>query len=188
MPYKNLFTITRLYVYCGGMNAKGIAISRILEFDAAHQIVKVGKQAYGVFEDGRVWSFSVGRFLTPDIDKDGYRIVTVGRRKVKLHRLICAVFNGGMQNLQVRHLDGDPSNNHVSNLLWGTPEENWKDRLRHKRGIGEDHGSVKLTKEQVIEIRNHLPHKGFVGALAEKYQVSKDLIYKVRNKSVWRHL
>jgi hypothetical protein len=31
----------------------------------------------------------------------------------------------------VRHLDGDPANNHVSNLAWGTQSENMKDTLQH---------------------------------------------------------
>ena len=75
MPYKNLFTITRLYVYCEGMNAKAISISRILEFDTAHRVmnheskcstlhghrykIEIEARADALDDIGRVIDFSV---------------------------------------------------------------------------------------------------------------------------------
>src|SRR3989304_3302110 len=35
---------------------------------------------------------------------------------------------------QGRHRNGDPTNNHIANLRWGTQEDNWKDRIRHGTG------------------------------------------------------
>lgn len=58
-------------------------------------------------------------------------------RKVYLHRLVAEAFlpppaeNQGI----VRHLDDDPYNNHVSNLAWGTPKDNYRDAVLNGRLI-----------------------------------------------------
>lgn len=33
--------------------------------------------------------------------------------------------------METRHLDGDPGNNKVDNLVWGTIEENRRDTVKH---------------------------------------------------------
>lgn len=54
----------------------------------------------------------------------------------------------------VRHLDGNPKNNKLDNLEWGTPKENHDDKYIHGTvQFGENHHSAILTKEQVIEAR-----------------------------------
>lgn len=53
-------------------------------------------------------------------------------RTEKVHRLIAIAFLGQPEARQeVRHLDGDPSNNRVDNLKWGTRSENIRDSVRH---------------------------------------------------------
>lgn len=50
----------------------------------------------------------------------------------KVHRLIATAFLGPSRpGQEVRHLDGDPSNNRVDNLQWGTRSENIRDSVRH---------------------------------------------------------
>jgi hypothetical protein len=34
-----------------------------------------------------------------------------------------------------RHLDGNPQNNALANLAWGTRQENWEDRRSHGRDV-----------------------------------------------------
>lgn len=57
------------------------------------------------------------------------------KRKMRAHRFICEVFHGPAPSLkhQVRHLNGNPQDNHIENLAWGTPAENAQDRIRHGR-------------------------------------------------------
>jgi len=53
------------------------------------------------------------------------------------------------------HGDGDRTNNCLENLRWGTKRSNQADRLRHgTHNRGERHKSSKLTKAQVLAIRN----------------------------------
>lgn len=50
------------------------------------------------------------------------------------HRLVLETFVGPRPSgLQTRHLDGDPLNNSLSNLAYGTAQENAQDKVTHRR-------------------------------------------------------
>lgn len=50
----------------------------------------------------------------------------------KIHTLVALAFFGPRpEGMEVRHLDGDPENNAVSNLAYGTSTENKLDCVRH---------------------------------------------------------
>jgi hypothetical protein len=76
-------------------------------------------------------------------------------RHALIHQLVLETFVGpAPQGTQCRHLDGNPDNNAVANLTWGTASENQADRWRHgTRCVGESHGGHKLTVGEVLEIR-----------------------------------
>ena len=107
---------------------------------------------YEVTQEGRV--FSVGtnwrgygrRELVQDLNDGGYpsvRIVVNGQRKrYAVHKLVAHTHLGPQPapDYEVRHLDGNKMNNHISNLAWGTKKENADDRERHGRtSRGERH-------------------------------------------------
>lgn len=49
-----------------------------------------------------------------------------------VHRLVARTFIGPCPpGLEVRHKDGDPTNNHVDNLEYGTRAQNMQDRVKH---------------------------------------------------------
>ncbi len=53
-----------------------------------------------------------------------------------VHRLVLQTFVGPCpEGMECRHFDGDPTNNQLSNLIWGTPKDNWADRRKHGRHI-----------------------------------------------------
>lgn len=77
--------------------------------------------------------------LKPSFDRDGYCLVSISRGKnqisKRVHRLVLESFVGSCPiGMECLHNDGNPSNNKLSNLSWGTPEQNWIDRRRHGRG------------------------------------------------------
>lgn len=65
----------------------------------------------------------------------GYYIldVNIGNRTftMRAHRIVCAAFHGGPPGpgLDVRHMDACRTNNHPSNLQWGTRKENIADMM-----------------------------------------------------------
>lgn len=81
------------------------------------------------------------KVLKPHINEKGYfRIVLrTGGEKIdaRVHRLVCEAFIGPATDERpvVRHLDGNPANNHISNLVWGTPKENMEDKYRHGTAV-----------------------------------------------------
>jgi hypothetical protein len=54
------------------------------------------------------------------------------RTPLWVHRLVMAAFVGPCPDgEQVRHLDGDATNNHLDNLAYGTQSDNELDKVRH---------------------------------------------------------
>lgn len=54
------------------------------------------------------------------------------RPSMLVHRAVLATFVGPCpEGMEVRHLDGDPTNNHLSNLRYGTHSENELDKVLH---------------------------------------------------------
>jgi len=98
---------------------------------------------YSATRDGRIfsedsnWRGCGKREMAQQPDKDGYMLVRLtvggGRKKFRVHQLVCGVFNGPKPtpDHEVRHLDGNPGNNAAGNLVWGTRSENALDRQRH---------------------------------------------------------
>lgn len=75
----------------------------------------------------------------------GYMTVKLGRNNYRVHRLVmetyfpaakeevASMIEEGLGEVQVNHLDYDPSNNALVNLEWVTPKQNCVHRtLRHK--------------------------------------------------------
>lgn len=55
-----------------------------------------------------------------------------GKKTFTVHSLVLTVFiEPRPEGLDVRHLDGNPTNNVVSNLTWGTKSENMRDKDIH---------------------------------------------------------
>ena len=56
-------------------------------------------------------------------------------KRHSVHRLVAAAFltDTWFPDAQVRHLDGNPANNHIHNLAWGTGSQNQFDVVSHGR-------------------------------------------------------
>ena len=116
------------------------------------------------------------RKLKPTRQYRGHMSVFLGRDDQRLvHRLVLEAFVGPCpEGMECRHLDGNPGNNRLDNLAWGTPKENFADSMRHgtaycltpearehashlwdhvKHKTGEKHHRAKLTDNQVAIIR-----------------------------------
>ena len=96
---------------------------------------------YDVSDSGlvRSWHLYRGpgpRLLVAAPNSKGYLTVTLCRDAVKttkkIHALVAGAFLGSRPaGLEIRHLDGNQTNNTLSNLAYGTPGENAADMVRH---------------------------------------------------------
>jgi FixJ family two-component response regulator len=74
-------------------------------------------------------------------------------------------------------LDGNPINNHVSNLAWGAAEKNYDDRRRHGTDVaGSSHGRAKLTEKEVLKIWKRLRSGAKHKVIAEEFGVSRSTV------------
>lgn len=110
------------------------------------------------------------------------------------HQIILKTFVGPCpQGLECRHLDGNPQNNALENLKWGTRLENMRDKIRHgtNRGggsKGEQHGMSKLTNECVIQIRKNYSEGVTSRDLASRFNVHIGTIQRIVNRTKWKHI
>jgi hypothetical protein len=94
---------------------------------------------YAVSSDGDIQSFykKTPRLLKQKIDRAGYRVVTLSIDKKHVskfvHRLVAEAFLDNPYNKEeVNHLNGEKTDNRLSNLEWATHTEN----MQHAYQIG----------------------------------------------------
>lgn len=126
-------------------------------------------------------SVSNGSHLFVPLCRDGIKI------REYVHRLVLLTFVGPCPSgRECRHLDGDPLNNSLSNLKWGTRKENCADTDRHGRFLyGERALSSKLKARQVRNIRAALAWGKTGKSLADKYGVSRATISLIKSGIIW---
>lgn len=147
-----------------------------------------GFDGYFVSTEGKVFN-NKGQEIKPRFQQrtkgSKYLIVNLQKDKKRVtifvHTLVMTTYHGSRPSPchQVRHLDGNKINNSVSNLKWGTPAENVRDKL-----ITGTYGN-KLSVDQVIAIRSRAK-KESQKKLAEEYQVRPDTIYRIVHRKTWR--
>lgn len=110
-----------------------------------------------------------------------------GRRSVLVHRLVMEVFVGPCHpGLEVRHLDGDWRNNCLSNLAYGTRQQNMADAIGHNRTCkGEKNNRSIFTEKNVLQIKSLLRQGVSIGEIAQKFKCSKEAIYQIRSGKRW---
>lgn len=159
---------------------------------------------YAITKDGRVWSRPridflgrkrKGQWLKPTYHPFGYVQVCLCKNgKVftrRSHHLVLETYVGPCPTgMEFRHLDGDPTNNHISNLKWGTHVENEQDKIANNTyQYGERNGSSKLTEEQVRVIF-HAYWDGYYTQreLAKAFNICQQSVSAIAYKRRWKYL
>lgn len=115
-----------------------------------------------------------GRLLKPGLARTGHLLTPLGRRThgQLVHRLVAVAFIGPCPDGQeVRHLNGDPADNRVENLAYGTRRRNNMDVVLHGRRA--------LTPPQIRAIREMYPTRkyGDLTRLAGQFGVSLSTVH-----------
>ena len=108
-----------------------------------------------------------------------------------VHRLVCEAFHGPAPSPlhEAAHGDRTPVHNTPDNLRWATKAENDADKEHHGTVLrGERHPMVRLTVEQVTEIRLRISLGHRQADIAVDFGVAPGTISKIKNGRAWRHL
>lgn len=162
---------------------------------------------YLVNKDGQIYSKKRNKLLSPGKSTNGYLYVVLcknGEKKnFKVHRLVAMTFLDNPNNLpQINHIDGNKSNNHISNLEWCTASQNLKHAFynglcentrQNCKNIGKIYGKLngkingKLNAKHLDEnlkelfddiFKNNLKIKD----IAKKFNLSHSHIYNIKSK------
>lgn len=144
---------------------------------------------YRVGDDGSVWSRKSGEWkpLAQQTDREGYRQVALYRNGVrkapKVHRLVLEAFVGPPSDGQEGcHKDGNPSNNAITNLYWGTPLENHADKRTHGTVIrGDEHPRAKVTAETIATIIARRASGSTMQGIADELGVGLSSVSRILN-------
>ncbi len=153
---------------------------------------------YLISDKGYVYSLKTGgmRPIKRYLNINGYYNVNLyceGIRQLRyVHTMVLETFvSPRPEGLECRHLDGNPLNNHISNLTWGTRSENLRDRGKHgfEWPCGEGNGSSKLTEVDVRTIRNLLSDTDMpLQEIGNLFDVSYGAIHGIATERNWRHV
>lgn len=139
-----------------------------------------------VFQSGR-YNHYKGRVLKQENVKGGYKRVTLCKnnstKRFQVHRLVAITFIENSKNKPcVNHIDGDKSNNQISNLEWVTYSENENHSYNF---LGKINMNRKLSNEDIIFIKFNckIGKNSNIKEIASKYNVNVSTIYNVlKNK------
>lgn len=163
--------------------------------------------AYEVSDQGRVRSLArtipikngthrnvSGRVLAPLTDSSGYK--TVGLRKSgrgttrRVHSLVMDVFVHPRRDGEVVcHNNGDPADNRLTNLRYGTNSENMRDKRRH--GTDYNVNKTHCPRGHSLELFNCEPYQLKLGRRScksccrarQRIQERKDLVGRMQEVS-----
>ena len=159
---------------------------------------------YKITDGGRIWSepkprsSTIGLWLKPHSNK-GHMYVDLyiksKRYRKGIHQLVLETFVGPCPDgMECRHLDGNPANNHLDNLAWGTRSENHLDRVKHGTYIqintkGEKNGKSNISYQDVRMIIYMYRTGLFTQTeIAKLYDVQSAAVHKIIKKRTWGHI
>ena len=153
--------------------------------------ISCSKGTIKVHDDGNVYSFN-GRLLK-GTNVGGYRLLNYAEHLHQnnhkyIHRLVAEIFLPNPLNLpQVNHIDGDKTNNNVSNLEWCTALDNIRHHHKTTNRTYKKTVKPRLTDIQVREIRN-LATTHTYKEIGSMYNLAMITIYFIVSKRTYKNI
>jgi len=141
-----------------------------------------------------------GKKLKGKLSINGYHqiSITINRKRffILSHNIIWIFYNGlYKEGLTINHKDGIKINNDIDNLELLTARDNQLHAIKlglQKPMCGEKNGCSKLTKKDVIFIRNNFKRinskRSNIRYLSNMFNVDYNEIYKIVTNKRWRHI
>jgi hypothetical protein len=155
---------------------------------------------YEVSDHGRVRSLPRNgtspevKLRKTQVSNAGYEVVHLSKsnslKAFAVHTLVLSAFICPKPDeMECRHLDGCKTNNHLSNLDWGSKKENMADQITHGTiARGERCGHAKLTLEQVQQARSMIQAGMTHKAISALFNVSRPTITSLWSGRNWQHI
>lgn len=161
-----------------------------------------GLDGYLIDDNGTVWSNKAGqgnRWKEPHIikawtDKKGYMHVTLrpdsGKKRFSVHVLMMISFVGERPaNATISHLDGNPSNNHISNLAYMSHSDNVNQRWEHNTMIyGKKSHLSKVNDDIAKEIWDAIKSGASNKEIMSRFKVSESYPSAMRAGRIRKHI
>jgi len=119
---------------------------------------------YLIYQDGRVYNISRGKFLQPSKLQDtGYLYYTLydgkgGKKIQKIHRLIGLHFIPRVEGKHcLDHIDRNKLNNDITNLRWCTISENNRNTRRTRNDVSE-WSNLRLRRNIINKLNGKMPY------------------------------
>lgn len=113
----------------------------VVGYEGLYEVSNMGRalsveRLVAVNDPRRGYGAVSAKILNIPVNSRGYGHVKLARngkqRHLRIHRLVLAAFIGPCpEGHEGCHIDGDPTNNQLDNLYWGTKQQNMRDKLLH---------------------------------------------------------
>ena len=126
------------------------------------------------------------RILKQSKDEWGYPMVRVDGKTIKVHRAVALTFLGvRAEGMVIRHLDGNPENNNIDNLAYGTPSENTLDGYVYAKKIRKQQ---KLSIESATDIKRMIKSGTRSYIIAREFGISQQSVCDIKHGRIYAHV
>lgn len=163
-------------------------------YEGRYQVSNMGRvrSQYVVGGRGKLGPWRIRKQATHHTSAYRYLILNGNERTkdVFVHVLVLLAFVGPPpEGFRASHLDGNRGHNALSNLVWESMSQNMLRKLEHgTMANGTRNGSVKLSEEQVREIRTlRLAHMKKAD-IAKQFGIGTSQVGRICRGQSWAHL
>lgn len=152
------------------------------------KVIPNTENKYEYNKEGIIRNINTNKEISQSLSTKGYYKVNlwINNKNISrvVHRLVAETFIPNPNNLEtINHIDGNKSNNSVSNLEWCTIQVN---NLHYKINNGKYNS--KLTEEDILDIYNNYNNYGEQKLAAELYNVSEGTISFIKRDVSFSHI
>lgn len=153
--------------------------------------------SYHISTEGVVYNRH-GSLMKEEVMSKGYRRIQLRTNgasdKILVHILMGETYELSGTGTQINHIDGDKSNNSISNLEWVTPSENMLHAYATGLKVpvkGEDHYTTNLTEAIVHNICRMLEEGSRIFHILyvlDEHRVTRAQVKHIKSGKTWKHI